>query len=267
MHCLGWCHIVTPDLGKFQKSPKNGEKQEVFLPSLPDGVCFVSKATPNWECSLPHHPITSPLPKNHSKKSTSKRLRWKGVFFQRIVFGKKIQVLGGTCFGRCICSGLAMLYGPFFGGGCSTSPQKVYEEIGFIHQDVLVIFEWDILHFYAKQPMSWVSPPAHDASHHQEWRLIFLGFFRFGDPEFIPGTLNNEFSMDVWWNNQFSYNDLESSNWNNPWKFENPQHLKFRKALVLSGEMIGEALVPCACAFSICSPWSSTFRYPKYFPK
>ena len=23
------------------------------------------------------------------------------------------------------------------------------------------------LHFYAKQPMSWVSPPAHDASHHQ----------------------------------------------------------------------------------------------------
>jgi len=57
-----------------------------------------------------------------------------------------------------------MLYGPFLGGGFSTSPQKVYEEIGFI---LLVIFEWDILHFYAKQPMSWVVPPAHDAIHHQ----------------------------------------------------------------------------------------------------
>ena len=176
MHCLGWCHIVTPDLGNFKKSPKNGEKQEVFLPSLPDGVCFVSKATPNWECSLPHHPITSPLPKNHSKKSTSKRLRWKGGFFSTdCVKAKRSRFWVGHVLGGAYVQGLLCCMALFLGGGFSTSPQKVYEEIGFIHQDVLVIFEWDILHFNAKQPMSWVSPPAHDASHHQGWRLTFLG--------------------------------------------------------------------------------------------
>ena len=31
----------------------------------------------------------------------------------------------------------------------------------------------------------------------------------------LPGTLNNHFLLDVWWNNHFSCNDLESSNWNN----------------------------------------------------
>jgi len=31
----------------------------------------------------------------------------------------------------------------------------------------------------------------------------------------VPGTLNNHFLMDVWWNNQFLCNDLESSSWNN----------------------------------------------------
>ena len=29
----------------------------------------------------------------------------------------------------------------------------------------------------------------------------------------IPGTLNNEFLMDVWWNNGFTSKGLESSNW------------------------------------------------------
>jgi len=31
----------------------------------------------------------------------------------------------------------------------------------------------------------------------------------------VPGTLNNHFLMDVWWNNHSLCNDLESSNWNN----------------------------------------------------
>ena len=31
----------------------------------------------------------------------------------------------------------------------------------------------------------------------------------------FPGTLNNQLLMDVWWNNNFLCNDLESSNWNN----------------------------------------------------
>ena len=31
----------------------------------------------------------------------------------------------------------------------------------------------------------------------------------------MPGTLNNHFFMDVWWNNHFLCRDLESSNWNN----------------------------------------------------
>ena len=30
-----------------------------------------------------------------------------------------------------------------------------------------------------------------------------------------PGTPNNQFLMDVWWNNHFLCKDLESSNWNN----------------------------------------------------
>ena len=30
-----------------------------------------------------------------------------------------------------------------------------------------------------------------------------------------PGTLNNHFLMDVWWNSHFLCNDLESSSWNN----------------------------------------------------
>jgi len=30
-----------------------------------------------------------------------------------------------------------------------------------------------------------------------------------------PGTPNNHFLMDVWWNNRFPCKDLESSNWNN----------------------------------------------------
>ena len=34
-------------------------------------------------------------------------------------------------------------------------------------------------------------------------------------PRYGPGTLNNHFLMDVWWNNHFVCNDLESSNWNN----------------------------------------------------
>ena len=31
----------------------------------------------------------------------------------------------------------------------------------------------------------------------------------------LPGTLNNHFLIDVWWNNHFLCNDLESSSWNN----------------------------------------------------
>ena len=27
--------------------------------------------------------------------------------------------------------------------------------------------------------------------------------------------ISNQFEMDVWWNNNFLYKDLESSNWNN----------------------------------------------------
>ena len=30
-----------------------------------------------------------------------------------------------------------------------------------------------------------------------------------------PGTPNNHFLMDVWWNNHFLHKGLESSNWNN----------------------------------------------------
>ena len=33
--------------------------------------------------------------------------------------------------------------------------------------------------------------------------------------KFLPGTLNNNLLMDVWWNNHFLCNDLEASNWNN----------------------------------------------------
>ena len=32
---------------------------------------------------------------------------------------------------------------------------------------------------------------------------------------YLPGTRNNQFLMDVWWNNHFPSKDLESSNWNN----------------------------------------------------
>ena len=31
----------------------------------------------------------------------------------------------------------------------------------------------------------------------------------------LPGTPNNHFLMDVWWNNHFPSKGLESSNWNN----------------------------------------------------
>ena len=31
---------------------------------------------------------------------------------------------------------------------------------------------------------------------------------------YIPGTPNNQFKMDVWWNNRFLCNNLESSCWN-----------------------------------------------------
>ena len=37
---------------------------------------------------------------------------------------------------------------------------------------------------------------------------------------YIPGTPNNHFLMDVWWNNHFSCKDLESSNWNNHFKVD-----------------------------------------------
>ena len=43
--------------------------------------------------------------------------------------------------------------------------------------------------------------------------LVLLIFFSEGI--FIPGTPNNHFKMDVWWNNHFLCKDLESSNWNN----------------------------------------------------
>ena len=36
----------------------------------------------------------------------------------------------------------------------------------------------------------------------------------------LPGTLNNHFLMDVWWNNHFLCNDLESSSWNNHKKLD-----------------------------------------------
>ena len=35
-----------------------------------------------------------------------------------------------------------------------------------------------------------------------------------------PGTLNNNFFMDVWWNNHFPSKGLESSNWNNHFKVD-----------------------------------------------
>ena len=36
-----------------------------------------------------------------------------------------------------------------------------------------------------------------------------------GDETYQPGTLNNQFLMDVWWNKPFPCKDFESSNWNN----------------------------------------------------
>ena len=52
---------------------------------------------------------------------------------------------------------------------------------------------------------------------------FFLGFYHskspwkppFGKYIYIPGTLNNQFLMDVWLNNHFPCKDVESSNWNN----------------------------------------------------
>ncbi len=41
--------------------------------------------------------------------------------------------------------------------------------------------------------------------------MVYLSFF-----QSHPGTSNNQFLMDVWWNNNvFKCNGLESSNWNN----------------------------------------------------
>ena len=44
-----------------------------------------------------------------------------------------------------------------------------------------------------------------------------LGFQKQRDP---PGTLNNHFLMDVWWNNHFPSKGLESSNGNNHFKVD-----------------------------------------------
>ena len=48
----------------------------------------------------------------------------------------------------------------------------------------------------------------------------YLGCAKNGPPKrcrlrHLPGTLNNHFFMDLWWNNRFLCSDLESSNWNN----------------------------------------------------
>ena len=52
--------------------------------------------------------------------------------------------------------------------------------------------------------------------------LPFLCSIVFTGPPNIssPGTPNNHFLMDVWWNNHFSCKDLESSNWNNHFKVD-----------------------------------------------
>ena len=170
MHCLGWCHIVTPNLGKKWRKTRS-------FPSLPPWWClFRLKSHTKLRMFITPSPHHLPLTEKSFEKVHLQTFAVEGCFFfNGLCSAKRSRFRVGHVLGGAYVQGLLCCMALFFGGGFSTSPQKVYEEIGFIHQDVLVIFEWDILHFYAKQPMSWVSPPAHDASRHQGWRLKFLG--------------------------------------------------------------------------------------------
>ena len=47
------------------------------------------------------------------------------------------------------------------------------------------------------------------------WPPGWIKRSRLESPTYLPGTPNNQFFMDVWWNNHFLYKGLESSNWNN----------------------------------------------------
>ena len=52
----------------------------------------------------------------------------------------------------------------------------------------------------------------------KDWRCIDVAINVLGivnTYRYIPGTRNNQFKVDVWWNNHFLCTELESSNWNN----------------------------------------------------
>ena len=57
--------------------------------------------------------------------------------------------------------------------------------------------------------------------HRKWWKLAQLKVFVFDENKLEEmfsqshGTLNHHFLVDVWWNNHFLWNDLESSSWNN----------------------------------------------------
>ena len=59
-----------------------------------------------------------------------------------------------------------------------------------------------------------------------------FGMFYENQVYILPGTLNNHFSMDVWWNNHFLCNDLESSSWNN-----------HKKVVVWSSRLVSETSI------------------------
>ena len=59
-------------------------------------------------------------------------------------------------------------------------------------------------------------------------KVCFVLDWRYRDTQnFLepPGTPNNQFKVDVWWNNHFPCKDLDSSNWNNlkKWLFREYQ--------------------------------------------
>ena len=119
MHCFGWCHIVTADLGNFknhQKMEKN--KKFSFPPCL---MVFVSSQKPH-QIENVHYPITpSPPPyRKIIRKSPPPNVCGGRVFFfsTDCVEAKRSRFRVGHVLGGAYVQGLrfAVTVWPFFWG-------------------------------------------------------------------------------------------------------------------------------------------------------
>ena len=100
-----------------------------------------------------------------------------------------------------------------------------YQAFISIFTQIWLMFMVNVRKYTSPMDPSWVFQQGYPPWNSQRvylWKLVAKGdllrfAFLFGQNVYydLPGTLNNNFLMDVWWNNHLLCNDLEASNWNN----------------------------------------------------